>query len=390
MGQLRRVATGVAIGVLAAVSTAVVGGGAAASPFVVTHDGSRAASAPMHDLMDVEEGAVEVAQWWAPAVVHVTAPPPPVPDDVAAYRAQLAADGVVVSEEGWVHPLANGRFTSPFGMRAAIPGVTSAGLHNGIDIAAPLGYPIRSAAAGTVVFTGLGYTWGNSGYLVAVDHGDGVVTTYNHMAADGVLVEAGDVVREGQIIAVVGNEGRSSGPHLHFTVRIDREPVDPVPYLLSRGIDLRAGTAVTPVPLAQDWLAAQDLLRERRAGVSPAPTQPAPVDGGDPAGESTPDPAPEPSTPSAPSPDPTTPAPSPDPTTPAPSPDPTTPAPSPDPTTPAPSPDPTTPAPSPDPTTPAPSPDPTTPAPSPDPSAPPTTPSPSPTGGPTPTPPPES
>lgn len=245
----------------------VLGQGAAATaaPHMVVSD---APSSPMHPLIAPEEAAAALASWWTPAAVSATAPVVPVDPAVAAadtYRADLVASGVEVSEQGWVHPLANGRFSSPFGHRSAIPGLTSAGLHNGVDLAAPLGYPIRSAAAGSVVFVGLGYSYGNTGYLVAVDHGDGVVTTYNHMSQDGIIVKAGDQVREGQIIAVVGNEGRSSGPHLHFTVRIDAVPVDPVPYLLSKGVDLKAGRTVTPVPLTADWLAAKDALARLKA-----------------------------------------------------------------------------------------------------------------------------
>ncbi|MGD5755121.1 M23 family metallopeptidase, partial [Xanthomonas citri pv. citri] len=178
-----RIAAAGAVALVAGTGTA-----ATAVPLVVAADGGVGA-APMHEVMGVEEGAAAIAQWWSPAVVQAAAPPPPElePAEVDAYRAQLVADGIPVSEDGWVHPLANGRFTSPFGFRGGIPGVTSAGLHNGIDIAAPLGYPIRSAAAGTVVFTGLGYAYGNTGYLVAVDHGDKILTTYNHMSADGIL-----------------------------------------------------------------------------------------------------------------------------------------------------------------------------------------------------------
>jgi len=366
----RALRTAAVAGVGAVALVAGTGAVASAAPTVVWHDGGSAGlgDAPMHEVMGVDEGAAAIAQWWSPTIVQAEPPPPPPPADVDAYRAQLVADGIPVSEQGWVHPLAQGRFTSPFGLRGAIAGVTSAGLHNGVDISAPLGYPIRSAAAGTVVFTGLGYAYGNTGYLVAVDHGDGVVTTYNHMAQDGILVTAGDVVREGQIIAVVGNEGRSSGPHLHFAVRIDGVAVDPVPYLLSQGIDLHAGTAVTAVPLTQDWLAAQEALRDRRATgtvapAAPVPTAPVPAAPGPVPVPVEPSPAPSPVPTPTPTPEPT-PAPTPEPTpTPTPAPEPTpTPTPTPEPTpTPTPTPDPA-PAPSPEPSpapTLAPSPDPT-------------------------------
>lgn len=304
------------------------------------------------DLSDLEaakaRALAELAAWWTPASITVQAPPPP-PEaaDQDTYRADLLDAGVSVSETGWVHPLAEGRFTSSFGFRRAIGGLTKAGLHNGIDIAAPLGYPIRAAAAGTVVYVGYGSAqYGLSGWVIAIDHGDGVVTSYNHMSQAGVLVAPGDQVREGRIIALVGSEGRSTGPHLHFGVYLNGTAVDPVPYLLSQGIDLRSGRSVTPVPLSDDWLAAQKAYRERVALLGPGagsapgagdPTVPTP----EPTPTPTPTPTPEP-----------TPTPTPDPT-PSPSPDPT---PTPEPT-PTPTPDPTE-TPTPDPT-PDPSQDPT-------------------------------
>lgn len=383
MGRVRevrasvlRLAAGIA-GVVAMTGAAAVipAMSAEAVPVVVAADGASAPD-PMHPLLQ-EQNAATLAQWWAPATISASAPPPPPVDPATdTHRAQLLADGVEVSETGWVHPLPQGRFTSAFGHRGAIGGVTSAGLHNGIDIAAPLGYPIRAAAAGTVSFVGLGYAYGNTGYLVAIDHGDGVVTTYNHMAADGIIVTAGQEVREGAIIAVVGNEGRSSGPHLHFAVRVDGTPVDPVPYLLAEGIDLKSGKAVTPVPLTQDWLDAQEELRSRPAPTAPSDDVPAlePEPTEPPVAEepSRTEPPPTELPPTEPSPtDPPSPTPTPGET---PSPDPTEPDPTaPDPTDPDPTgSDPTDPDPSePDPSEPDPSetPSETTGAPSPSPSS---------------------
>lgn len=98
--------------------------------------------------------------------------------------------------------------------------------HDGIDLAAPAGTPVRTAAEGTVIFAGpqQGY-----GLLAIVEHAGGLVTVYAHNR--DLRVRTGQAVREGQVIATVGESGKTSGPHLHFEVRQDGDPVDPLRYL---------------------------------------------------------------------------------------------------------------------------------------------------------------
>jgi len=98
--------------------------------------------------------------------------------------------------------------------------------HDGIDLAAPAGTPVRTAAEGSVLFAGpqQGY-----GLLVIVEHAHGLVTVYAHNR--DLRVKTGQSVREGQVIATVGESGKTSGPHLHFEVRQDGAPVDPLDVL---------------------------------------------------------------------------------------------------------------------------------------------------------------
>ncbi|MEW6540346.1 MAG: M23 family metallopeptidase [Bacillota bacterium] len=102
--------------------------------------------------------------------------------------------------------------------------------HYGIDFAADHGAPIRAAEAGQVVFAGPAGTFG---LLVILDHGDGLTTYYAHCSE--IAVACGDRVNAGEIIARVGDTGRSFGPHLHFEVRWNGEPYDPMLYLTGVG-----------------------------------------------------------------------------------------------------------------------------------------------------------
>ncbi|MBK7859564.1 MAG: peptidoglycan DD-metalloendopeptidase family protein [Archangiaceae bacterium] len=98
--------------------------------------------------------------------------------------------------------------------------------HDGIDLAAPAGTPVKTAAPGKVLFAGdqKGY-----GLIAIVEHGNGLITLYAHNR--DLRVKAGQQVREGQVLATVGDSGATSGPHLHFEVRRDGKPVDPLEHL---------------------------------------------------------------------------------------------------------------------------------------------------------------
>lgn len=99
--------------------------------------------------------------------------------------------------------------------------------HAGIDVAASTGTPIYAAAGGTVTYSA--YNSGGYGYLVKISHGNGVETYYGHCSQ--LLVSAGEHVSQGQAIARVGSTGRSTGPHLHFEVRVGGTPQNPLNYV---------------------------------------------------------------------------------------------------------------------------------------------------------------
>lgn len=115
-----------------------------------------------------------------------------------------------------------GRITSRFGAVESIRDHT----HKGIDIAATRGTPILATASGTVTFAG----WsGGYGYLVKIDHGNGVETYYGHCSK--LYVSAGDTVEAGEQIAAVGSTGNSTGNHLHFEIRLNGKQVNPQKYV---------------------------------------------------------------------------------------------------------------------------------------------------------------
>jgi murein DD-endopeptidase MepM/ murein hydrolase activator NlpD len=136
----------------------------------------------------------------------------------SAQAGSASAGAGAPSASGLIWPV-NGTVVSGYGMRWGR-------LHEGIDITASSGTPIWAAASGTVIHAG----WlGGYGNLVVVDHGGGLATAYAH--ASSILVGVGQQVSQGETIALVGSTGNSSGPHLHFEVRVNGTAVDPLLYL---------------------------------------------------------------------------------------------------------------------------------------------------------------
>ena len=143
------------------------------------------------------------------------------------------ADVPFISVDGFCSPVgANWEsiVTSEFGYRRdPFTGETRG--HSGMDLAVPTGTPIRAALSGTVTVSQ--YNAGGYGYYVMIDHGNGLSTLYGHNSR--LLVQVGQTVEAGDIIALSGSTGRSTGPHLHFEVRVDGEQTDPRAYLPTAG-----------------------------------------------------------------------------------------------------------------------------------------------------------
>ena len=157
--------------------------------------------------------------------------------EVDRQRAEAARVAAEIRKRGssgtGAPPKGNGRFrfpvqatiTSPFGYRIH-PSTHTRTLHEGIDFGAAMGAPIHAAGDGVVIFAGVKGGYGNA---TIIDHGNGVTTLYGHQSRLG--VRAGQMVRGGDVIGFVGSTGNSTGPHLHFEVRVNGTPVDPLTYL---------------------------------------------------------------------------------------------------------------------------------------------------------------
>ena len=114
------------------------------------------------------------------------------------------------------------RFGSPFGMRFH-PILHYSRLHAGVDLTAATGTPIYASGSGTVIYSGVQTGYGN---VVKINHGYGYMTVYGHCSK--LLVETGQKVNRGDVIALVGSTGLSTSPHLHYEVRINNTPVNPI------------------------------------------------------------------------------------------------------------------------------------------------------------------
>ena len=166
---------------------------------------------PPHPTIASQSTAANAA---APAAASLSMPAPNTPKPAASLIATPSiwpARGTVTSGFGWR--------ISPFG--------DGNELHAGIDIAYTMGAPVVATADGEVVVSGPAGGYGN---LVQIDHGNGIATLYGHNSQLAVTV--GQQIKKGQVIAYAGSTGKSTGPHVHYEVRVNNTPIDPTKYLV--------------------------------------------------------------------------------------------------------------------------------------------------------------
>jgi murein DD-endopeptidase MepM/ murein hydrolase activator NlpD len=144
------------------------------------------------------------------------------PDEIQKLAQATAVVTIVPLWRGLFVVPAPGEVTAPFGEARSYNGGPVASWHGGVDLAAPAGGPVLAAAAGRVVLAQKLAVQGNA---VVIDHGMGLTSSYFHM--DVIQVKVGDAVKQGQAVGLVGNTGLSTGPHLHWEIRLGGVPVDP-------------------------------------------------------------------------------------------------------------------------------------------------------------------
>ncbi|HEV7365903.1 MAG TPA: M23 family metallopeptidase [Gemmatimonadales bacterium] len=144
-------------------------------------------------------------------------------DSLSLHTARLAATPSIMPTQGWL--------SSAFSAMRQHPILHLARPHEGIDVSAPMGSPIEAPAAGVVTDAGWETGYGNT---ITINHGFGIVTKFAH--ASKLLVKTGQRVSRGQRIALVGNSGLATGPHLHYEVHVNGRPVNPLKYVLPEGV----------------------------------------------------------------------------------------------------------------------------------------------------------
>lgn len=153
----------------------------------------------------------------------LTSPPSKSASSAGADKRKPSSDGNVAIEEQTISfdwPVDRARMTRGFLPHKRRP-------HLGIDLAAPKGTPILAAQAGTVIYAGREFK--GYGKMVLIESGDGWATLYAHF--DKILISEGQRVRQGEVIGSMGRTGRATGVHLHFEIRRNRGPIDPLPLL---------------------------------------------------------------------------------------------------------------------------------------------------------------
>ena len=146
-------------------------------------------------------------------------------EEVGIEAVAKVVEAGTIAPPTYIKPLSGGRISSTFGRRSA-PKKGASTYHKGVDIAVPTGTSVWASSGGTVTRAGWAGGYGN---VICIQHADGKETRYGHLSK--IYVKAGQTVRQGQVIAASGSTGVSTGPHLHFEIRIGGGAVNPLKYL---------------------------------------------------------------------------------------------------------------------------------------------------------------
>jgi murein DD-endopeptidase MepM/ murein hydrolase activator NlpD len=181
--------------------------------------GAVAASAPVHvdDARFPKQNVII-----APGIAELK-PSPGETETVAEFR------NTVSDARHWAEPLdlpVQGCMTSPFGVQRLLNGKPTGNYHAGIDQRSPAGTPIRAVDGGVVKFA---REWNLHGRTVGIDHGQGLESVYNHMSR--LAVAEGATVKKGDVVGYVGSTGRSTAPHLHWSLYVNGVPVNPLDWI---------------------------------------------------------------------------------------------------------------------------------------------------------------
>lgn len=188
----------------------------------------RSALETQKDKLKAEEAARKAAAAKAEAARRAAAAAAKAKAKSASVSSVSSSSEFAGSGGPFQMPVGSARISSGYGKRTHPVTGEVGKMHTGVNFAVPQGTNIHAADSGTVL---VAEWWSGYGYCVIIDHGGGVWTLYGHIREGGLRVSAGDKVDRGQVIAESGSTGRSTGPHLHFEVRVDGKTVDPMPYL---------------------------------------------------------------------------------------------------------------------------------------------------------------
>jgi murein DD-endopeptidase MepM/ murein hydrolase activator NlpD len=191
---------------------------AAGSPKVEMVQGRTADGTTRLLYASIGEGTTKQSYWWFSPI-----------DQPEGWFDQ---NGKRLGGTALAEPKPDSRISSPFGRRTYYGRSTSAAFHNGIDYEGKPGEAILAAGDGVVNHAGWYFNYGRT---IKISHGDNFETLYAHMSRFAPSVTPGMHVRKGEVIGYVGSTGRSTGPHLHFSVIIDGQFVDPAPYISENG-----------------------------------------------------------------------------------------------------------------------------------------------------------